>query len=202
VTYASHGMARSDDLSGRLEVWPIAARLFAQHPIRGIGLGAFIASNPRGIATHNLFLGLAAELGLVGLFLYVAAVWSALAKPLRSGIGHWAFWAALALASVWLAIALSGAWDASIVAWFGFAWLSVTPGASPVRPRAAAAARWRRRGRRWSLRAAAPAAASVAGGCRAVRTTSGRRRGAPPEIETRAGSIPASSADYRIPADG
>jgi O-antigen ligase len=145
-----------DDLSGRLEVWPIAMRLFTDHPLMGIGAGAFTDENPEGIATHNVFLGVAAELGLIGLLLYLAAVWYAVRGPLAAGPGQWPCWAALALISVWLAIGLAGVWEVSPVAWYSFAWLSVIPAVHALPARASA----HRRRRVVPVAARAPALAA------------------------------------------
>lgn len=82
--------------SGRLDEWRVALRIFAGHPIGGVGLGNYQVVEPsyatqtlnlssvRQIVTdrlvvHNTYLQIAAELGLVGLFLFLAL----LVVPLR-----------------------------------------------------------------------------------------------------------------------
>lgn len=82
--------------SGRLDLWRVALRVFAGHPLGGVGLGNYQVVEPsyatqtmnldfvRFIVTdrlvaHNTYLQMAAELGLVGLFLFLTIV----ALPLR-----------------------------------------------------------------------------------------------------------------------
>lgn len=82
--------------SGRLDEWRVALRIFAGHPIGGVGLGNYQVVEPsyatqtlnlssvRQIVTdrlvvHNTYLQFAAELGLVGLSLFLAL----LVVPLR-----------------------------------------------------------------------------------------------------------------------
>lgn len=77
--------------SGRLDLWTIAARMIADHPIRGIGSGQFqtasvhyllqpgalergdlILVKPK--VAHNTYLNITAELGIVGGLLFLAIV--------------------------------------------------------------------------------------------------------------------------------
>jgi O-antigen ligase len=82
--------------SGRTIIWSAARRTAAENPITGVGFGSFIyvseelilntpnidltAYNLRGDKTdyvaHNTYLGTAAELGVVGLFLYLGLLLS------------------------------------------------------------------------------------------------------------------------------
>ena len=82
--------------SGRLDEWRVALKIFSGHPVGGVGLGNYQVVEPsyatqnlnlsvvRQIVTdrlvvHNTYLQMAAELGLVGLCLFLAI----LALPLR-----------------------------------------------------------------------------------------------------------------------
>jgi putative inorganic carbon (hco3(-)) transporter len=61
-----------------------AAGAFKQNPLFGIGAGQFVNYNPDGRQeawreTHNTFLQVAAELGLVGLFVFLAILYSGFA---------------------------------------------------------------------------------------------------------------------------
>ncbi len=58
------------DFGGRRQVWMDAMHLFVEHPFLGIGSGALRDSSILGAAAHNSFLSIAAELGLVGIFIY------------------------------------------------------------------------------------------------------------------------------------
>jgi putative inorganic carbon (hco3(-)) transporter len=81
----------SSDTSGRSDLWRIAERMFEAHPITGIGSGNFQNTEIHYIGTpgaihsaglivvsphvaHNIYLQLAAELGIVGLLLFMGIV--------------------------------------------------------------------------------------------------------------------------------
>ena len=75
--------------SGRVEFWSAARRSIDERPLQGVGYGAWvrISNNrlvdtpgvhlgnfklrPNGSEVHNAFLGTAAEVGLIGLFLFL-----------------------------------------------------------------------------------------------------------------------------------
>jgi O-antigen ligase len=82
--------------SGRLDEWEVALRVFSGHPVGGVGLGNYQVVEPsyatqtinltvvRQIVTeqlvvHNTYLQILAELGIVGLFLFLTM----LVVPLR-----------------------------------------------------------------------------------------------------------------------
>jgi O-antigen ligase len=82
--------------SGRLDLWRIALLIFEGHPLGGVGLGNFQAVEPsystqtlnltmvrqivqEQLVVHNTYLQMAADLGLVGVGLFLAI----LALPLR-----------------------------------------------------------------------------------------------------------------------
>ena len=74
----------------RLEIQKVALRISLDHPIFGIGLGAYPLANARYAYylgqrdTHNTYLNLAAEVGLPGFLLWCALAWSVLRKAYRS----------------------------------------------------------------------------------------------------------------------
>jgi len=74
----------------RYAVQKVAWQIFVDHPVFGVGLGAYPLMNARyapelGITdTHNTYLNLAAELGLPGLVLWCALVLSVLRYAYRS----------------------------------------------------------------------------------------------------------------------
>jgi putative inorganic carbon (hco3(-)) transporter len=92
--------SRSEDQtgSGRLAIWPAAWEAFYAHPVNGIGYGVFVKQsvdrvldNPESQVTgfnvhpeevHNVFLGTATELGVVGLTLLLGMLAST-ARMLR-----------------------------------------------------------------------------------------------------------------------
>jgi O-antigen ligase len=87
--------------TGRTDLWSIAAGIAADHPVFGIGGGNFTLVAPeyashainltsvhvivdRPQVTHNTYLGLLAELGVIGLVAFVVLVASALLLAWRS----------------------------------------------------------------------------------------------------------------------
>jgi O-antigen ligase len=58
------------DLNGRTDLWAQAYLTFQQHPFTGVGTGAFREGTTWKVA-HNVWLRFAAELGLVGLGLFL-----------------------------------------------------------------------------------------------------------------------------------
>jgi O-antigen ligase len=91
------GQASQDRGSGREDLWRVASRVAKDHHVTGIGIGQFrvrsveyalapgrlafvglIADRPA--TTHNIYLGLLAEVGVIGLALFGLAVYLALSS--------------------------------------------------------------------------------------------------------------------------
>jgi O-antigen ligase len=68
TTDRSHG-----DFDGRKELWAQAYQTFRQHPFTGVGTGAFREESSWKVA-HNVWLRMAAELGLVGFTLFALLI--------------------------------------------------------------------------------------------------------------------------------
>jgi O-antigen ligase len=72
----------------RVNVWKVALRMISDNPITGVGLGNFEHSIPRygqdvmvgeyGLASHNAYVGVAAEAGIPALILFVLLLGAAL----------------------------------------------------------------------------------------------------------------------------
>jgi len=82
-------LAASDRGAGRLDIWLVALNIIRSHPILGTGLDTFgrsfdryVADTPalettyvvQGWGSHNMFLNIQAELGIIGLALFVSIV--------------------------------------------------------------------------------------------------------------------------------
>ncbi|MEV5692516.1 O-antigen ligase family protein [Micromonospora globbae] len=111
------------DLSGRLEVWPIAVSAWMEHPISGIGPGLFRVVNPLGIGPHNLLLTVGTDLGLVGVILYGSTIAAALACAAKQAAPVGMVLAGL-FAVTLLPIWMSGHWEQSQGSWLVLALLS------------------------------------------------------------------------------
>lgn len=87
------GRFANDDgtLSGRTELYALALRLFKQHPIIGIGWGnfreqslhVFTTNNSKTFETHNVYLQLLCEMGIVGLLAFLTTIISMLVYTSR-----------------------------------------------------------------------------------------------------------------------
>ncbi len=60
------------DLNGRLEIWQDGVTSFEEHPVIGIGSGAFADITDTGKVGHNFVLSLVVELGIIGLALFLS----------------------------------------------------------------------------------------------------------------------------------
>ncbi len=100
-------LTTSDRGAGRLDIWLVALRIINAHPILGVGLDNFgqafdryLAGTPglqgtyfvQGWGSHNMFVNVQAELGIVGLALFAATVslsvrsgWVAVVQLKRAG---------------------------------------------------------------------------------------------------------------------
>jgi O-antigen ligase len=115
--------------SGRTELWKAATKTMNEHPVTGIGYGSFAYISERlllqtpgvdpdvfearkkgqNLVAHNTYLGTAAELGLMGLFLYLGIMISTVITLRRTAarafavgadfVGHVAYALVLGLAA-------------------------------------------------------------------------------------------------------
>lgn len=73
--------------SGRQRIWTLAMKCFSEHPIFGVGIGNYEAVHPQYVArfpeldpgeaiyhTHNVYLKIAAELGIIGVVIFIASI--------------------------------------------------------------------------------------------------------------------------------
>lgn len=57
-------------LGGRVDIWRDGINVFLEHPLLGVGSGAFRPATELGRAPHNFVLALAVELGIIGLGIF------------------------------------------------------------------------------------------------------------------------------------
>jgi hypothetical protein len=74
---------REDTFGLRLRIWEVGVRMIKAHPVVGVGTGNFVPASQRyargeilgeGLASHNMYVHVAAETGLVGLGLLLVVV--------------------------------------------------------------------------------------------------------------------------------
>ena len=107
------------DLNGRLPTWRMARSLIEDHPLNGVGAGAFRVVSPYGIGAHNAFLEVAAGVGLIGLAAFVATLYFCLRRWQDGSTRERR--STMPLILVLAPILLSGHWSESPAAWTSIA---------------------------------------------------------------------------------
>ena len=103
----SSALNREDTLTGRTGIWAKLIPVAMQHPLLGHGFGGFWTAEARELykisSSHNGYLGVLLEIGLVGLLLYAIFLLSSFRKAQRVMIQdfYWgAFWICFLLMTV------------------------------------------------------------------------------------------------------
>ena len=131
-------LVESGNFSARGAIWAEALHVGWEHPIGGVGAGAFAVVDPlyrtcdrsayslvqgtkqscTGAPAHDVFISQFVELGFVGLFLFGWVVWTVLkAIPGQPNGRSW-LWAECMV--VWLVAALLNPWELNKSAWLVF----------------------------------------------------------------------------------
>lgn len=115
----------SVDYTGREIVWPIALDVFANNPLAGVGVGGFPFYNPYEIPAHNFVLSIAAEMGIVGLVLFVFTIFLMFKEIILTKNSGYVY--SCMLIFCWLVVALTGVWERAPFAWIVFALILAYP---------------------------------------------------------------------------
>jgi O-antigen ligase len=100
---------QSADLSGRVTLWRETITVFTQHPFFGSGSGTLFSTIGIGSDSHNTFLSVLAETGLVGFILFISILALVLNQAIRLPKGYLGLW--LSTLSVWTVGVLSLTWE-------------------------------------------------------------------------------------------
>ncbi|AZL75957.1 O-antigen ligase family protein [Pseudomonas oryziphila] len=127
--YLMYGLITERGSSYRPEIFQAAMQMISEHPLTGLGLGAFYRVHAAGLEfdhTHNMFTHVAVELGLPGMLLWTAVWLFALGEIVRAratlfGKVLFGFWVFSTLAMQFDAASLTGTPRAE---WF-ISWLPV-----------------------------------------------------------------------------
>jgi O-antigen ligase len=107
------------DLTGRTEVWREAVRLVQARPLSGSGAGSFReAATDSDKVGHNFLLGILAEVGVIGLLLFLVLLVAAFVYGARARGGLAAMW--LTLLMGWVIAASLHNWEYRKQSWFLF----------------------------------------------------------------------------------
>lgn len=111
-------LRNTSDLSGRLELWPIARSMLTSfYMFTGIGAGAFAVINPLGIGAHNLFLSILLDAGVFGLCLFFLFILGLFRPALVRGASRDSRYVFGMFTCFWLPIALTGVWEVTPFSW-------------------------------------------------------------------------------------
>jgi O-antigen ligase len=91
--------AREGDLNGRRVFWREGIDVWFEHPLLGVGANSFRGAVESGRASHNSFLKILVELGLVGLVLFGAVLLATVSATPRLPWSEKYFW--LTVFAVW-----------------------------------------------------------------------------------------------------
>ncbi len=114
---------REGDLNGRVAIWKEGIQSFFARPFFGAGASAFPAVNSIGGAAHNSFLSVLIDLGLVGLVIFLAALWVIFCQVMRIPQPERWFW--LALLAVWLVGQMGHNWEHTKHTWLIFSVVAI-----------------------------------------------------------------------------
>jgi O-antigen ligase len=109
------GSRATGDLSGRIPLWEAARTIWSEHPWIGSGMWASRTLNISQIDAHNVILEVGSSLGIVGVAIFLALIWSTLrVRPNSGPVVRIVVGAFLAVAATPY---LSGAWEPSPASW-------------------------------------------------------------------------------------
>lgn len=122
----------SGDLTGRGAIWAQGIALFVENPIIGVGSGAFSTSIDLHRPSHNVAITIAAEFGIIGIFLFGTMGGLVVLAAFRHPSPDRYLW--LAILACWLIGAMSLNWEFRKQTWVLFALTvaSAYPVADPV----------------------------------------------------------------------
>jgi O-antigen ligase len=87
------------DLNGRLRIWTEGFRIFEEHPLLGVGSGAFKAAIQYNKSPHNIVISLLGEVGLVGFTIFCVLLLQTALAALHQPRPQARFW--LTILAVW-----------------------------------------------------------------------------------------------------
>ncbi len=117
----------SGDLGGRMELWQKCLQIFAEHPLLGIGSGSLSAPDQLGAFTHNTFLSILTELGVVGFLIFLGLLVSVILQILRQPQPESALW--LTILATWIIGVQSLTWEYTKPTWFFISMIAISAAA-------------------------------------------------------------------------
>jgi O-antigen ligase len=116
------------DFGGRMSLWRAAIATFSQYPLWGVGSGAFRTVVELGGATHNTFLSVLAELGIIGFVLFVVILAIVVYKAVHQPKSYSQLW--LAVFAVWVIGVSAQSWEFRKPTWLFFSLVVISANVS------------------------------------------------------------------------
>jgi O-antigen ligase len=116
----------SGDLGGRVELWKQSLEIFTEHPLLGIGSGSLAAPDQLGAFTHNTFLSILTELGILGFLLFLGVITSAVYQIIKQPRPSMVLWLIVLL--TWIIGVQSLTWEYTKPTWFFLSMIAVSAG--------------------------------------------------------------------------
>jgi O-antigen ligase len=120
----------ASDFGGRGNLWRAAITVFSEHPLLGVGSGAFRTVIALSGVAHNTFLSVLAELGIIGFVLFVVILAIVLNQAIHQPKNYSRLW--LAILMIWAIGVSAQTWEQMKPTWL-FLTLVVI-GASALQP--------------------------------------------------------------------
>jgi O-antigen ligase len=105
-----------NDLGGRTRLWKESFEIFLKHPILGIGSNALSSTGQLGAFAHNTFLSIMAELGLVGLTLFLSVLLIVFLQAIKQPNTFLVLW--MTVLAVWFIGVYTLTWEYTKATWF------------------------------------------------------------------------------------
>ena len=99
-----------------MRLWKESFAIFLDHPFLGIGSNALSAPGQLGAYAHNTFLSILAELGLVGLLLFLGILAFVVYQAIKQPTPYSTLW--ITVIAVWMIGVFTLTWEYTKATWF------------------------------------------------------------------------------------
>jgi O-antigen ligase len=107
------------DLNGRFDIWERGLAVFYEHPLAGVGTGAFGsaagARRSRDLVAHNILLGVLVDHGLIGIAMLIGIILSLFSRAWTRNSDERSLWLVVLLA--WCVAVMSLSWENRELTW-------------------------------------------------------------------------------------
>ena len=119
----------SGDLNNRTNNWSVGFASFLEHPVLGVGSNMYrsinsLAKTAEGKVSHNSYLSVLVELGLIGFVIFAIILGIAFTQAWRQS--KWQSWFWLTVLAVWSLGAFTLTWEARKSTWLFLSFIVVS----------------------------------------------------------------------------